>query len=98
MHHAVKTASKGTLTSRNAERSMVGCSAAMATDAAPEQHFDAAAWRRHHQKKPRVIRCPQPTPADALPQGTCQRCGYPGPHQTAAACIEALRDRLSRFE
>jgi hypothetical protein len=26
---------------------------------------------------------------------TCRRCGYTGPHSTAAECISALRDRLS---
>lgn len=35
---------------------------------------------------------------DAMPPGTCLKCGYPGPHPNEAACIHALRDRLSKFE
>jgi len=35
---------------------------------------------------------------DGIPLGMCQRCGYQGPHATAGECIDALRDRLARFE
>jgi len=36
--------------------------------------------------------------ADAIPSAMCRRCGFPGPHATAAACITALRDRIATLE
>jgi hypothetical protein len=36
---------------------------------------------------------------DAMPEGTCLRCGIVGEHRNGPdQCIEALRDRLARFE
>ena len=37
-------------------------------------------------------------PSDGIPLGTCRRCGIAGEHTTPVACIEALRDRLARWE
>ena len=72
----------------------------MLTDAAP--YLDAQENTARLQRSYRKPRKPRPLPpvqaADALPAGTCPRCGYPGPHTTAGACIDALRDRLARFE
>jgi len=39
-----------------------------------------------------------PKNSDAIKPGTCARCGYAGEHATPIACIEALRDRLARWE
>jgi hypothetical protein len=73
-------------------RSMVGCSAQMAVDAAPDE-----VGARTHQRKPRV-NLPLPRRGEGVPPHMCLRCGIPGKHPTAAACIDALRDRLSRWE
>jgi hypothetical protein len=72
-------------------RSMVGCSAAMAVDAAP---VDVGARCR----KPRIKDLPPARRGEGVPPHMCLRCGIPGKHPTAAACIDALRDRLARFE
>jgi hypothetical protein len=41
----------------------------------------------------------QPRDEDAMPPGMCPRCGMMGNHWAGPmACIDALRDRLSRFE
>jgi hypothetical protein len=32
---------------------------------------------------------------DAVPDGLCRRCGMHGPHETALACIDALRDLVA---
>jgi len=39
-----------------------------------------------------------PKASDAIKPGTCRRCGFAGEHATPIACIEALRDRLARWE
>ena len=39
-----------------------------------------------------------PKPSDGIRTGTCLRCGIAGQHETPMACIEALRDRLARWE
>jgi len=46
----------------------------------------------------RIERARQPGRSDAVPRAMCGRCGMLGQHQTAAACIAALRDRLARWE
>jgi hypothetical protein len=73
-------------------RSLVGCSAGMAVDAAPYE-----SPRNYHQK-PRVQALVPAQPEDVLPANTCRRCGIRGRHPGASECIAALRDRLSRFE
>ena len=35
---------------------------------------------------------------DSVLSGMCKRCGMAGAHPTAANCIDALRDRLSKYE
>ena len=74
-------------------RSMTGCSAAMAADAA--LYLDRQVHGKRRQR-PRAL--PPARAVDALPAGTCWRCGVVGEHVTAAACIDALRERLARFE
>ena len=74
-------------------RSMVGCSAAMAADAAPDSVGVHA-----HGPKPRVKELTPARRGEGIPPGQCLRCGIQGNHPTAAACIDALRDRLARFE
>jgi len=39
-----------------------------------------------------------PKPSDAIKPGTCVRCGFTGEHATPIVCIEALRDRLAKWE
>jgi hypothetical protein len=72
----------------------------MLTDAAPylDRQENTARLQRKYRRpaKPRPI--PPAQAEDALAAGTCTRCGYPGPHETAGECINALRDRLARFE
>lgn len=36
--------------------------------------------------------------ADAIPDGTCRRCGFPGPHESRDECISGLRDRIAVLE
>lgn len=36
--------------------------------------------------------------SDAIEPGTCLRCGFPGPHESAKACISVLRDRIAALE
>ena len=36
--------------------------------------------------------------ADAIPEGTCPRCGFPGPHESPDDCIAGLRDRIAVLE
>ncbi len=40
----------------------------------------------------------QPSTEDEIPLGMCRRCGFPGPHPDAGACIDALRDRIAYLE
>jgi hypothetical protein len=72
----------------------------MLTDAALERdRWENTARLQRSYRKPRK---PRPLPAaqatDAIPPGTCTRCGYQGPHMTPGECIGALRDRLAKFE
>ena len=39
-----------------------------------------------------------PLPGEGTPANMCLRCGMRGRHATPEACIEALRDRLARWE
>ncbi len=43
----------------------------------------------------RAVALAEPKPLDAVPRGTCLKCGLRGQHATPAACIDALRDRLA---
>ena len=43
----------------------------------------------------RAITLAEPKPFDAIPCGTCLKCGLRGRHATPAECIRALRDRLA---
>jgi hypothetical protein len=81
-------------------RSMIGCSAAMAADAALEMDRWENSRRLHRSyQKPQEPRPLAPAQArDGIPIGMCPRCGYPGPHRDWAGCVNALRDRLARFE
>jgi hypothetical protein len=36
--------------------------------------------------------------SDAIAPGTCLRCGFPGLHESAKACISVLRDRIATLE
>ncbi len=49
-----------------------------------------------HPARARAV--PEPKPEDALPDSTCQACGIQGDHSTPIDCIEALRNRLARWE
>ena len=83
------------------ERSLVGCSAGMAADRAEPSQEERTAATRKLFRGPRRI---QPAPLvysaeDALPNAMCKNCGMKAArqHATAAECISALRDVLSRF-
>ena len=88
---------------------MVGCSAAMCAERGTNElgGLDRAAYMRAYQKayyrrrngkpSPSPALAP-PLPQDALHPGTCRYCGLRGAHGTPAACIDALRDRLARWE
>ena len=83
-------------------RSLVGCSAAMCIDLAPDD-FGARARQKTggNNAIPPGQRAKPLPPArrkEGIPAGQCGRCGMLGSHPTPAACIEALRDRLARFE
>jgi hypothetical protein len=71
---------------------MVGSSALAAVDAAVFSN------KGRDKRAQRVIRVAPPRVSDALPDGTCERCGIEGAHRDAAACIGALRDRLADAE
>jgi len=62
-------------------------------NSAPESSSQATRGAQQ-RRKPEA----KPTGQDALKPGICRRCGIQGSHPTATACIDALRDRLSRFE
>jgi hypothetical protein len=68
-------------------------------DAVPEPQKP---YRKRESANQRSYRATdQPTSADGIPAGLCRRCGMKtgaGPHATAADCIDALRERLARFE
>jgi hypothetical protein len=40
----------------------------------------------------------EPKPFDAIPCGTCLKCGLRGRHAGPGECIAALRDRLADLE
>jgi hypothetical protein len=44
------------------------------------------------------VSAPLYTYADGLKPRTCLRCGFPGPHDSPAACISGLRDRIAALE
>lgn len=46
---------------------------------------------RHRQK----AKLEPPRRSDAVPRGTCLRCGLRGPHHDVNQCIAALRDKLA---
>jgi hypothetical protein len=79
-------------------RSLVGCSAALAVDAALYSDSDEApglAGNRTRSAKPQ-----QPRKADAVHPRTCWRCGLVIPpafkeHRTADDCISGLRDVIA---
>ncbi len=82
---------------------MVGCSAGMCADAAPELAISTTdratymrEWARRHGRKPRVQKLPAPLAGEGIPAGQCARCGYV--HDQNTDCISFLRDRLARFE
>jgi hypothetical protein len=59
--------------------------------------------RENHQVQHRAARLQPattvpPKSTDAIRPGTCLRCGIAGEHAKPAACIDALRDRLARWE
>jgi hypothetical protein len=87
-------------------RSPSGSSAALCADRGEDvlhlgrddrEHATAASRRDRR----RVLKMPEPEPADAIPVGMCLRCGLVQsedvPHLTAAHCIDALRSLLADF-
>ena len=84
--------------------SLIGCSAAELMDQSPGFDMDdrrayQARYRKAHRTAPvRERRLPAPLPGDGVPKGACRRCGLVGEHETAAECINHLRDRLALFE
>jgi hypothetical protein len=49
-------------------------------------------FRGRGQKKQRTY---VTSPADAIPRGTCNRCGLIGSHASPAKCIDALRSVIA---
>jgi hypothetical protein len=90
------------------ESSMVGSSAQMLVDVAPEQEFNATAYQRDYQrrhgKKLRAQKLPAPLPGEGIPAGMCRRCGLVidgarrGEHVTPADCIAGLRDLIAYLQ
>jgi hypothetical protein len=37
-------------------------------------------------------------PGDRIPAAMCSRCGFPGTHPSALACIDLLRARIAELE
>ena len=56
--------------------------------------------RQIHHRAARLqpITITPPKSSDGIRSGTCLRCGMAGQHATPIACIDALRDRLARWE
>lgn len=46
-------------------------------------------------RRRKVANPPPPRDCDVIPEGMCERCGFPGPHVDAYDCIDALRDELA---
>ncbi len=42
-----------------------------------------------------IVKTAPPRQSDAVPFGTCRRCGFIAEHPTAEDCIAALRDRIA---
>jgi len=42
-----------------------------------------------------IVKTAPPRHSDAVPFGTCRRCGFIEEHPTADDCIAALRDRIA---
>jgi len=84
------------------ERSLVGCSAAMAADVADHGSGDRQEYIRNWQARkrrgvpPRTRSMPEPKPQDDA-AGLCGECGYRHP-EPAMSCVQTLRARLSRYE
>jgi hypothetical protein len=79
-------------------RSLIGCSAGIAADAALS--LTREEWAQLKRKRRRRALTPA-QPADRVPRNLCPKCGMlngSGAHKTADECIAALRDRLARFE
>ncbi len=72
---------------------MFGSAARMMTDYAIE---DGA--RQKIERKPRQHKLTPARAMDAIPADQCPRCGMIGEHVSDRECIQALRDRLSKFE
>lgn len=62
----------------------------------PETRETHHVQHRAARLQPAVILPPKSS--DAIRPGTCRRCGITGEHSTAVDCIDALRDRLARWE
>jgi hypothetical protein len=85
--------------------SMIGCAAAMCVELGDIGGSDRAAYHRdwHRLHRPRssvqdALGALDPARAsDILPENHCWRCGLRGEHNTALACIDALRDRLAEL-
>jgi hypothetical protein len=70
------------------ERSLTGNSSAACVDEARRM----TPGYRGRGKKGRVYIA---RPADAIPRGTCARCGLIGSHATPDECIDALRSVIA---
>lgn len=84
-------------------RSLLPSVAGLCADRGEDVHLVGRRDRETHQAalrmdQRRAASLPAPLPVDAVPLGTCLRCGITGRHATPAACIDALRDRLARWE
>jgi hypothetical protein len=61
-------------------------------------HAETAPHSAGGRGRAKKERCYVIRPGDAVPRGTCARCGLIGKHDSPAVCISSLRDRLSRYE
>ena len=78
--------------------SPMGCSAAVAVDAAP--YNDAPAEDRRHVGRHRPVTLKPPRAADALHPKTCLKCGLvvppcAGSHRNLTECVAALRNFIA---
>ena len=73
------------------QRSIQGCSALIAAEAAFLNHSDA-------RRAKRIVKVQPPKSTDALDLRMCKRCGMSGSHETAMNCIEALRSHMGDLE
>lgn len=77
-------------------RSATGSSTGMCAESPFAEGSEGPAGRTG--RIPRRMSIKPFTGADALKTGTCMKCGLVGRHRASADCIEALRDRLARWE